>query len=106
MKKRDNNRAKKTNNYHPVPASTIVVGDILWTVYGEKKVVEINQISSYGLYNPLTTNGTIVVNNGIITSTYTSPNGKSNIIYNDDNNNEEEDDTDTNILWNSVITGT
>jgi hypothetical protein len=63
---------------NPVPASTVGVGDKVWTIEGGKEVLEINMITRYGLYNPLTMDGTIVVD-GIAASAYTTPTGKTHL---------------------------
>lgn len=66
------------DNTNPVPASTIKVGDNVWTLKGRKEVLEVNMITRGGLYNPLTVDGTIVVN-GIAASVYTTPSGKAHL---------------------------
>merc|ERR1712194_979712 len=45
---------------HPVPANTLRVGDIIQTVEGYRSVTVIASILREGVYNPLTTDGTIV----------------------------------------------
>jgi preprotein translocase subunit YajC len=62
---------KKSN---PVPASHVKVGDFVQTLSGPVKVTKIRTITRKGLYNPLTTDGTIVVD-GIIASTYSTFSG-------------------------------
>jgi len=66
------------DNTNPVPASTIEVGDNVWTLKGRKEVLEVNMITRGGLYNPLTTDGTIVVD-GVAASVYTTPSGKAHL---------------------------
>jgi len=64
---------------YPVPAASIKVGDkVLTTSSGFREVVELSRITRKGLYNPLTMDGTIVVD-GIVASTYTSSTGNSHI---------------------------
>lgn len=67
-----------TDKTKPVPASTVEVGDKVWTVEGGKEVLEVNMITRGGLYNPLTMDGTIVVD-GIAASAYTTPSGKAHL---------------------------
>jgi len=61
----------------PVEAKSIAVGDNLQGFFdGEIKSVKVEQITSInkrGLYNPITSSGTIIVN-GLVTSTYTAVN--------------------------------
>jgi len=66
------------DSINPVPASTVEVGDKVWTIEGGKEVLEINMITRDGLYNPLTMDGTIVVD-GIVASAYTTPTGKTHL---------------------------
>jgi len=66
------------DNTNPVPASSVEVGDKVWTVEGGKEVLEINMITREGLYNPLTMDGTIIVD-GIAASVYTTPTGKTHV---------------------------
>jgi len=66
------------DNTNPVPASSVKVGDKVWTVKGGKEVLEINMITREGLYNPLTMDGTIIVD-GIAASVYTTPTGKTHV---------------------------
>lgn len=60
----------------PIPAGSIQVGDILRTIsanndVGEgRRVTHIKTVIRQGLYAPLTSAGTLVVNNGIVVSTY------------------------------------
>jgi len=66
------------DNINPVPASAVQVGDIVQTLEGGKEVLEINRITRDGFYNPLTMDGTIIVD-GIIASAYTTMTGKSHV---------------------------
>jgi len=60
---------------HPVPAISVNIGDKIWSADdGLRKVVDIGRVVRNGLYNPLTLDGTIVVD-GIVASTYTSYTG-------------------------------
>jgi len=59
-------------NSNPVPANTLKVGDQIQTVTGPGIIVHIKSITRRGLYNPLTSDGTIVVNGGIVASTYSA----------------------------------
>jgi len=62
---------------HPLPANDVKVGDYLQTLdHGPKKVNAIRLITRNGLYNPITTHGTMVVD-GIVTSSYTSFTGSA-----------------------------
>jgi hypothetical protein len=67
----------KAGKNDPVEARSIVVGDELQGYFdGEMKSVVVEQITSIsknGLYNPITSSGTIVVD-GLVTSTYTAVN--------------------------------
>ena len=47
-------------------------GDKVFTLRGEAEIVQINNITRNGLYNPLTSDGTIIVEE-IVASTYTTP---------------------------------
>jgi len=58
----------KTN---PVPAKNIKIGDRIQTVDGPAPVTKITTIAGKGVFNPLTTDGTIVAN-GVISSTYST----------------------------------
>jgi hypothetical protein len=62
----------------PVPAHYIKVGDIIQSITGPRLVTNIATVQRHGLYNPITTDGTIVVD-GIIASTYSSYTGTSHI---------------------------
>jgi len=56
----------------PVPAKDVKIGDMVQTLYhGPQKVTNITVVTRNGFYNPVTTDGTIVVG-GIIASTYAS----------------------------------
>ena len=66
------------DNTNPVPASTVEVEDKVWTLEERKEVLEVNMITRGGLYNPLTMDGTIVVD-GIAASVYTTPSGKAHL---------------------------
>jgi len=69
----------ETAKNHPVPAASINVGDKIWSADdGLKEVVKIETVVRNGLYNPLTMDGTIVVD-GIVASTYTSYTGSSHV---------------------------
>lgn len=54
---------------NPVPAYTIKVGDKVQTLDGARDVSKISTITRNGIFNPLTSDGTIVVN-GIVSSAY------------------------------------
>eukprot|EP00956_Cyclotella_meneghiniana_P000965 scaffold1137_cov55-Cyclotella_meneghiniana.AAC.7 len=55
----------------PVPAHSIKVGDVVKTIDGPSKVIDVRKISRKGFFNPLTVSGTILVD-GIVSSTYTA----------------------------------
>lgn len=55
-----------------VPADTLEIGSEIQTLTGPRKIVNKKTITRNGLYNPLTPDGTIVVNGGIIASTYSA----------------------------------
>ncbi|CAB9512915.1 Peptidyl-Asp metalloendopeptidase [Seminavis robusta] len=57
---------------YPVPANEVRIGDLLQTTQGPAQVAHITSVVSEGLYNLLTTSGTIVVS-GIVASTYSVP---------------------------------
>lgn len=61
-------------NNNPVPAHSIVVGDAVKTMMGPRFVTKIlSNVVSNGLYNILTDDGTVVVNNGgVVASTYSA----------------------------------
>jgi len=62
---------------NPVPAQDVKIGDLVQTLYhGPQKVTNITVVTRNGFYNPVTMDGTIVVD-GIIASTYASLNGGS-----------------------------
>jgi len=52
---------------------------MLRSMKGPKRVVKITSIIRNGFYNPITTDGTIVVANDIIASTYTTYTGTSHV---------------------------
>lgn len=56
---------------YPVPASTVKVGDQVQTLDGPRHVTKISTVTREGVFNPLTVDGTIVVN-GIIASVYSA----------------------------------
>jgi len=58
----------KTN---PVPAKNVKIGDRIQTVDGPAPVTKITTVAGKGVFNPLTTDGTIVAN-GVISSTYST----------------------------------
>jgi len=62
----------------PVPAHYIKVGDLIQSITGPRLVTNITTVQRHGLYNPITTDGTIVVD-GIIASTYSSYTGTSHM---------------------------
>merc|ERR1712137_1078260 len=65
---------------NPIPAFAVKVGDSMQTGDGASSTVtKISSITREGLWNPITTDGTIVVD-GIVTSTYSS------VFENDDSN--------------------
>jgi len=92
----DNNNDSDKNNYSisivddndtsvrlpslqdPVPAYHIKIGDSIQSITGPRVVTNITTIQRRGLYNPITMDGTIVVD-GIIASTYSSYTGTSHI---------------------------
>eukprot|EP00956_Cyclotella_meneghiniana_P015268 scaffold23212_cov50-Cyclotella_meneghiniana.AAC.2 len=45
----------------PVPAHSIKAGDVVKTIDGPSKVIDVRKISRKGIFNPLTESGTIVV---------------------------------------------
>ena len=55
----------------PVPAHSIKVGDVVKTIDGPSKVIDVRKISRKGFFSPFTLSGTIVVD-GIVSSTYTT----------------------------------
>eukprot|EP00956_Cyclotella_meneghiniana_P037104 scaffold134538_cov38-Cyclotella_meneghiniana.AAC.1 len=55
----------------PVPAHSIKVGDVVKTIDGPSKVIDVRKISRKGIFNPLTVSGAIVVD-GIVSSTHTT----------------------------------
>jgi len=60
---------------HPVPAASVNIGDKIWSADdGLREVLDIETVVRNGLYNPLTMDGTIVVD-GVVASTYTSYTG-------------------------------
>jgi len=59
-------------NESPVPATTLKIGNRIKTLSGSRKIVNIKTITRSGLYNLLTPDGTIVVNGGIVASTYSA----------------------------------
>jgi len=58
-------------NSNPVPADSIKVGDYLRTLDGALEVTTISTVNRKGVFNPLTTDGTIVAS-GIVSSTYSA----------------------------------
>ena len=58
---------------NPIPAGSVQVGDSLWQDNKPVKVVKIGSITRPGLYAPLTPDGTILINNGILASVYAEP---------------------------------
>ena len=60
-----------TDKPYPIPAAQVHVGDDVKTMEGPHTVTHITKIIRNGFYNPLTIDGTIVVN-GIITSSFSS----------------------------------
>jgi hypothetical protein len=66
---------------NPVPAKQIESGDYVSTPQGPARVTQITTITRNGLYSPLTTDGSIVINN-MIASTYSSPVGTEYIEIN------------------------
>jgi len=61
----------------PKPAKDVKIGDVVQTLYhGPQKVTNITVVTRNGFYNPVTMDGTIVVD-GVIASTYASLNGGS-----------------------------
>eukprot|EP00956_Cyclotella_meneghiniana_P034885 scaffold109073_cov70-Cyclotella_meneghiniana.AAC.2 len=55
----------------PVPAHSIKVGDVVKTIDGPSKVIDVRKISRKGMFSPFTLSGTIVVD-GIISSIHTT----------------------------------
>merc|ERR1712032_1811023 len=66
------------NQPDPVPAQNIQIGTIINSINGPRLVTNITTIKRKGLYNPITTDGTIVVD-GILASAYTTYTGTSHI---------------------------
>jgi len=60
----------------PIPAKDVRIGDFVKTLNGPREVTNITVVTRNGFYNPITTDGTIVVD-GVFTSTYASLNGGS-----------------------------
>jgi len=63
--------------YNPVPANSLRVGDKIKTIHGQQQrctVEKISVVTRNGLYNILTTSGTIVVggSRGLVVSTYST----------------------------------
>eukprot|EP00956_Cyclotella_meneghiniana_P026989 scaffold59661_cov65-Cyclotella_meneghiniana.AAC.1 len=56
-------------NALPVPARSIKVGDVVKTIDGPSKVIDVRKISRKGIFNPLTVSCTIVVDR-IVSSTH------------------------------------
>ena len=56
---------------NPVRASSVKVGDNLISPDGPVAVTKISRVTKYGLYAPLTTHGTLLINGGIWASSYT-----------------------------------
>merc|ERR1712076_216758 len=57
---------------NPMPASSVKVGDLMQMANGSSSTVtKISSVTREGIWNPITTDGTIVVD-GIVTSTYNS----------------------------------
>jgi hypothetical protein len=61
--------------HDPVEAGSVVVGDLLLSVISSSlsavQVTHVSTVTRNGLYNPITSSGTIVVD-GVVTSTYTA----------------------------------
>lgn len=58
---------------NPIPASSVSVGNKLKNVRRESSTVtKIDTVTRNGLYAPLTNDGTLVVNNGIVASAYST----------------------------------
>lgn len=57
------------NKGHPVAASTIQVGDVLRSDKGPSRVTKISTVQRSGIYAPLTTGGSLVVD-GVLASAY------------------------------------
>jgi len=66
-------------NSKPIPAKKLKVGDEIYTVYGPRPIKNISSIIRAGVFNPLTADGTIVVD-GIIASTYSTFSGSSDSV--------------------------
>jgi len=63
----------KTNDEVVASAAEMVkVGDKLQTISGPSTVTKIDTVVRNGLFNPLTASGSIVVNQGVVTSTFSS----------------------------------
>jgi len=56
----------------PVPAGTVKVGDKIQALSGLRTVTKICTVIRKGVFSPLTVDGTIIVNDGIIASTYSA----------------------------------
>jgi len=63
---------------YPVAAKNVKIGDFVQTLSGPREITDITVTTKKGFYNPVTTDGTILVD-GIIVSTYTSLNGGSHL---------------------------
>ena len=59
----------KASDALPVPASSVMVGDILQTINGPSEITFINHITRKGFYNVFTASGTMVVD-GVVTSNH------------------------------------
>jgi len=66
------------NETYPVPAHDIRIGTILQSTNGPRLVTRLQMVQREGLYNPITTDGTIVVDD-ILASTYTTYTGTSHL---------------------------
>jgi hypothetical protein len=60
----------KADASNPVRADSIKVGDVLKEENGGGAVTKIRNVQREGTYNPLTPSGTLVVNGGVVASTY------------------------------------
>lgn len=83
----DNNNALEITPAHllfivnqpdPVPAHDVQIGTYLQSLDGPRLVTNITMVKRKGLYNPITTDGTIVVD-GILASAYSTYSGTSHI---------------------------
>merc|ERR1712176_1081006 len=71
----------KSGESIPVPSGNIGLGDRIETMHGARPVTRVSKVVRKGLFNPLTSSGTIVAN-GVISSTFSSLDSSSSIVEN------------------------